>query len=131
MKCVIGNKNISLKISQCVLDEMYSKAMASFPNETGGMLAGHISEDNHEASVECIVTPSKTECSHASFLRETDGMEQTWKELAEKGLIYLGEWHTHIPMVLRYIATQTIRQWLVSLTTEMYLCQLHYCLSCL
>lgn len=95
MKYVIGNKDISLKISQFVLDEMYSKAMASFPNETGGMLSGRISEDTHEASVECIVTPSKTESSHASFLRETDGMEQIWKELAEKGLIYLGEWHTH------------------------------------
>lgn len=37
MKYNIANRNLSLKISQDILDEMYSKALASFPNETGGM----------------------------------------------------------------------------------------------
>lgn len=95
MKYVIASRNLSLKISQDILDEMYSKAFASFPNEIGGMFAGHISSDSHEAVVECLVIPSKTECSHVSFLRETEDMEQTWEELAEEGLTYLGEWHTH------------------------------------
>lgn len=95
MKYIITDKNISLNISQGVLDEMYSKAIASFPHETGGMFAGYISEDGHEAFVESLVMPSKTESTRTSFLRETDGMELVWKELAEEGLIYLGEWHTH------------------------------------
>lgn len=95
MKYVIAQRNLSLKISQSILDEVYSKAFASFPNETGGMFAGRISEDNHEAIVERLVMPSKTESTHASFMRETDGMEQTWENLAEEGLTYLGEWHTH------------------------------------
>ena len=95
MKYIIASRNLSLKISQDILDEMYSKAFASFPNETGGMFAGCISEDSHEAVVERLVMPSKTESTHASFMRETDGMEQTWKKLAEEGLTYLGEWHTH------------------------------------
>lgn len=95
MKYVIANKNITLKICQDVLDEMYRQALASFPNETGGMLAGYISDDSHEAVVECLVMPSKTESSRVYFLRETEGMEQTWKELAESGLTYLGEWHSH------------------------------------
>lgn len=51
MKYNIANRNLSLKISQDILDEMYSKALASFPNETGGMFAGYISEDGHEAIV--------------------------------------------------------------------------------
>lgn len=105
MKYVIANKDISLKISQNVLDEMHSKALASFPNETGGMLAGHISDDCHEAVVECLVIPSKTESSHVSFLRETEGMEQTWKELTECGLTYLGEWHTHPNGTTKYSYT--------------------------
>ena len=105
MKYVIGNKDISLKISQYVLDEMYSKAIASFPNETGGMLAGRISEDSREAIVERSVMPSKTESTHASFMRETDGMEQTWKKLAEEGLTYLGEWHTHPKGTTQYSYT--------------------------
>lgn len=105
MKYVIANKDISLKISQNVLDEMHSQALASFPNETGGMLAGHISDDCHEAVVECLVIPSKTESSHVSFLRETEGMEQTWKELAECGLTYLGEWHTHPNGTTKYSYT--------------------------
>lgn len=95
MKYVIAPRNLSLKVSQNILDEMYSKAFASFPNETGGMFAGRISEDSHEAIVERLVMPSKTESTHASFMRETGGMEQTWKKLAEEGLTYLGEWHTH------------------------------------
>lgn len=105
MKYVIGNKDISLKISQYVLDEMYSKAIASFPNETGGMLAGRISEDSREAIVERSVMPSNTESTHASFMRETDGMEQTWKKLAEEGLTYLGEWHTHPKGTTQYSYT--------------------------
>ena len=39
----IENKNISLRISQALLDEMQRVAIAAFPNETGGMLAGRIS----------------------------------------------------------------------------------------
>lgn len=95
MKFIIDDRNISLSISQNILDEMYIKALASYPNETGGMFAGRISEDGHDAIIESLVIPSKTESSHISFLRETDGMERIWKDLASQGLIYLGEWHTH------------------------------------
>ena len=105
MKYVIASRNLSLKISQDILDEMYSKAFASFPNETGGMFAGRISEDSHEAIVERLVMPSKTESTHASFMRETNGMEQTWKKLAEEGLTYLGEWHTHPKGTTQYSYT--------------------------
>lgn len=105
MKYVIASRNLSLKISQDILDEMYSKAFASFPNETGGMFAGRISEDSHEAIVERLVMPSKTESTHASFMRETNGMEQTWKKLAEEGLTYLGEWHTHPKETTQYSYT--------------------------
>ena len=105
MKYVIASRSLSLKISQDILDEMYSKAFASFPNETGGMFAGRISEDSHEAIVERLVMPSKTESTHASFMRETNGMEQTWKKLAEEGLTYLGEWHTHPKGTTQYSYT--------------------------
>lgn len=105
MKYNIANRNLSLKISQDILDEMYSKALASFPNETGGMFAGYISEDGHEAIVELLVVPSKTESTYASFVRETDGMEQMWRELSEQGLTYLGEWHTHPKGTTQYSNT--------------------------
>lgn len=105
MKYVIATRNISLKISQSILDEMYSKAFAAFPNETGGMFAGRISDDGHEALIEHLVMPSKTESSHVSFMRETDGMDQIWKELAEQGLSYLGEWHTHPKGTTQYSYT--------------------------
>ena len=105
MKYIIASRNLSLKISQDILDEMYSKAFASFPNETGGMFAGCISEDSHEAIVERLVMTSKTESTHASFMRETNGMEQTWKKLAEEGLTYLGEWHTHPKGTTQYSYT--------------------------
>lgn len=105
MKYVLASRNLSLKISQDILDEMYSKAFASFPNETGGMFAGRISEDSHEAIVERLVMPSKTESTHVAFMRETNGMEQTWKKLAEEGLTYLGEWHTHPKGTTQYSYT--------------------------
>lgn len=91
----IENKNISLRISQALLDEMQSVAIAAFPNETGGMLAGRISADKQEATIERLVMPTKTESTHAFFLRETGGMQQTWEKLAKQGYIYMGEWHTH------------------------------------
>lgn len=91
----IENKNISLRISQVLLDEMHSMAIAAFPKETGGMLAGVISTDKQEATVECLVIPAKTESTHASFLRETCGMQHAWEELAKQGYMYIGEWHTH------------------------------------
>lgn len=105
MKYIIASRNLSLKVSQDILDEMYSKAFASFPNETGGMFTGRISEDSHEAIVERLVMPSKTESTHASFMRETNGMEQTWKKLAEEGFTYLGEWHTHPKGTTQYSYT--------------------------
>lgn len=105
MKYVIASRGLSLKISQSILDEMYSKAFAAFPNETGGMFAGYISEDEHEAFVECLVMPSQTESTHVSFMRGTDGMEQTWEEFAEQGLCYLGEWHTHPKGTTQYSNT--------------------------
>lgn len=105
MKYVIATRKISLKISQSILDEMYSKAFAAFPNETGGMFAGRISDDGHEAFIEHLVVPSKTESSYVSFMRETNGMDQIWKELAEQGLSYLGEWHTHPKGTTQYSYT--------------------------
>ena len=105
MKYNIANRNLSLKISQDILDEMYSKALASFPNETGGMFAGYISEDGHEAIVERLVVPSRTESTYATFVRKTDGMEQMWRELSEQGLTYLGEWHTHPKGTTQYSNT--------------------------
>ncbi|WP_334105747.1 DUF6602 domain-containing protein [Leyella stercorea] len=105
MKYVIAQRNLSLKINQNILNEMYSKAFAAFPNETGGMFAGRISEDSHEAIVERLVMPSKTEGTHVSFMRETDGMEQTWKKFAEERLFYLGEWHTHPKGTTQYSYT--------------------------
>lgn len=105
MKYNIANRNLSLKISQDILDEMYSKALASFPNETGGMFAGCISEDGHEAIVERLVVPSRTESTYATFVRKTDGMDQMWIELSEQGLTYLGEWHTHPKGTTQYSNT--------------------------
>lgn len=105
MKYNIANRNLSLKISQDILDEMYCKALASFPNETGGMFAGYISEDGHEAIVERLVVPSRTESTYATFVRKTDGMEQMWRELSEQGLTYLGEWHTHPKGTTQYSNT--------------------------
>ena len=104
----IENKNISLRISQVLLDDMHKMAIAAFPNEIGGMLAGRISADKHEAIVERLVISAKTKSTHASFLRETDGMAEVWKELAEQGYIYLGEWHTHPNGSTQYSRTDFI-----------------------
>lgn len=60
MKFIIDDRNISLSISQNILDEMYIKALASYPNETGGMFAGRISEDGHDAIIESLVIPSNS-----------------------------------------------------------------------
>lgn len=77
-----------------VLCEMCRKAEACFPNETGGLLVGKIDEDG-VAHVLQSISPAKEIVCTGSYYREVRGMEKVWRGLNKKGMMYLGEWHSH------------------------------------
>lgn len=97
--------NLSLEIDNKIVQEIRKQAFEAFPNETGGFLVGKYSTDNNTAIVSLALTPVKITSGPTCFLRETDGMESVWDELYKKGLVYLGEWHSHPNGSSMYSAT--------------------------
>jgi hypothetical protein len=94
MKYKLSFRGLSLKIEDKLLEYMYSKALDAYPNEVGGMLAGRY-ESKNSAIVEHIVMPKAISGTPNEFVRNTAGLEELWSELKNKGIEYLGEWHTH------------------------------------
>lgn len=94
MKYKLPFRGLSLKIEDKLLEYMYSKALDTYPNEVGGMLAGRY-ESKNSAIVEHIVMPKEISGSHNEFVRDTAGLEELWAELKNESIEYLGEWHTH------------------------------------
>jgi integrative and conjugative element protein (TIGR02256 family) len=86
--------DIIVTIEEAVLEELKTYSIQSYPNETGGFLVGRYISDNH-ANIKCLVPPTKKKGGPTSFERSSNGMKHIWNDLYNKGLIYLGEWHTH------------------------------------
>lgn len=71
--------------------------LAGLPDETGGILAGRYSEQREMAFVRAVLpAPADSLIGRATFERGTAGtrpwLDQLWRE---RGLYYLGEWHSH------------------------------------
>lgn len=86
--------DLVVTIEDNVIESLKKSSIDAYPNETGGFLAERYLSNNC-AYVECLVEPSKKKCSPCSFQRSTKGMNKLWDRLNKKGLIYLGEWHSH------------------------------------
>ncbi|WP_371827342.1 Mov34/MPN/PAD-1 family protein [Deinococcus sp. QL22] len=70
---------------------------AALPNETGGILAGHYTARHEMAHVRAVLpAPADSLIGRSTFERGTTGtrawLDQLWRE---RGLYYLGEWHSH------------------------------------
>lgn len=74
-------------------------AIAALPNETGGTLVGHYSDDLREAHIEQVLGASCNSKSGFSWFYDppdkVDGQLATIYSESNGATYYLGEWHTH------------------------------------
>jgi integrative and conjugative element protein (TIGR02256 family) len=71
-------------------------AIESQELETGGVLIGKYVEDNSIAVVEeATSAPPDSSRNASSFVRGTRGLRSLLRNAWERGLYYVGEWHSH------------------------------------
>lgn len=90
------DKAFSLQISYDKMELMQNICEKSFPNETGGILIGHYSEDCKIAIVTQILGPPRGSSRFkSSFVRCGKSLLPILDKLWKKNQYYLGEWHFH------------------------------------
>ena len=93
VKLKLKERELYAEILDEVLTWMQNEAIAAYPNETGGFLFGHYSEDLQVVSVEKAVHPIQSHGTKVSFERNVHFTQ--FAEMYKNNLIYLGEWHSH------------------------------------
>jgi integrative and conjugative element protein (TIGR02256 family) len=92
-------KKITLWIPKKLLEHIESKAIASFPNETGGSLLGYFSNRKRDIVITSLVDAGpNSRHNTTSFTPDyTFQEEEIGKKYHQSGriFIYLGDWHTH------------------------------------
>lgn len=95
MKYYLVNDDLYIEINTSVFNQIKLQAEGEYPNENGGMLAGRYSADRHTVYIEKVVVPVEKKTGRTSFIRNANGLEKIWEQLAKEGLRYVGEWHSH------------------------------------
>lgn len=95
MKYYLASDDLYIEIKASVFNKIKLQAEGEYPNENGGMLAGRYSVDRHTVYIEKVVVPVEKLTGRTTFMRNTNGLENVWKQLAKEGLRYVGEWHSH------------------------------------
>ena len=95
MKYYLVNDDLYIEINASVFNQIKLQAEGEYPNENGGMLAGRYSADRHTVYIEKVVVPVEKKTDRTSFIRNANGLEKIWEQLAKEGLRYVGEWHSH------------------------------------
>lgn len=105
MKYHLESNDLYIEIRASVFDQIQLQSESEYPNENGGMLAGRYSTDRRTVYIERIVMPIEKLTGRAMFQRDAKGLEKVWERLAEEGLGYVGEWHSHPNGSTRYSST--------------------------
>lgn len=96
MKLVNKDKDVNLIIDDDLLKHIAQLGIEKFPNECGGFLIGHYSDDSKSLYIKDILLPKKQKGLLYLYERSIDGMKQLFNALFEqKKYYYVGEWHTH------------------------------------
>jgi integrative and conjugative element protein (TIGR02256 family) len=94
-----SERSCYVNIPGVLLHKLISFARNSYPQETGGTLVGHYSDDHTKAHVTEVLEAKKgARRSLRSFFRPSDKEDNQLKQIYKKtrGKIhYLGEWHSH------------------------------------
>lgn len=105
MKYYLASGDLYIEIQASVFNQIQLQAEGEYPNENGGMLAGRYSTDRHTVYIEKVIVPMEKTTSRTTFIRNTKGMEKVWEQLANDGLRYVGEWHSHPNCSTQYSST--------------------------
>lgn len=93
------SKDASFKLTLCRqhYEMMRKLCKKSHPKETGGILIGNYSEDQHTAIISKItISPRDSKHGLNWFERGTEGLQYILDNAWDKeGMYYLGEWHYH------------------------------------
>lgn len=88
---------LSIEADYELLDSLTKIGKSHYPNEFGGFLVGHYTEDNKHLHITDTILPKSFKASKYSFERSTKGIEKKlgsyYKDTPKK--FYVGEWHTH------------------------------------
>lgn len=92
-----GDGRFGLTMSASQVRTLLHHCTAGLPNETGGILAGHYTARREMAHVRAVLpAPVDSLIGRTTFERGTTGtrawLDRLWRE---RGLYYLGEWHSH------------------------------------
>lgn len=94
---ILTDKNLTLSISQELLDKMYVSAKDHYPNEFGGLLIGFYNNGNKNLVISDILLPNIFISSPVFFERETEDLQDNLKNFfnSTPPKFYVGEWHSH------------------------------------
>ncbi|WP_227692058.1 MULTISPECIES: Mov34/MPN/PAD-1 family protein [Psychrobacter] len=89
-------KNLKLVVEDSLLKSIYQSSCGHYPKEYGGFLIGKYSDDFKTLYIEQSITAEIFKSSRIEFTRESNYLKSEFKKLfIDKGLYYIGEWHTH------------------------------------
>jgi integrative and conjugative element protein (TIGR02256 family) len=87
---------VGFKLKRDVQLSIIDEFRTHYPNETGGILIGHYTEDLRIAVViEARPRASDSKAGPTWFIRGRKGLTQVLRESWQSGEYYLGEWHSH------------------------------------
>ena len=97
MNYINKQTGLSVQIEESLLNQLCQYGKSHYPNEYGGLLIGHYSEDRTTAIIRETILPREYKGTRYSFERETEDLRSILEDYFKKvpSLVYLGEWHTH------------------------------------
>lgn len=116
MKYKLKNIELELQVQERLIHKLTEIGKVHYPNEFGGFLIGHYSEDKKVLIITDTILPNKYKSTPSIFERDTIGMKQHFKDFYKENpkKYYVGEWHTHpnnkaIPSITDIKALKSIR----------------------
>lgn len=90
------NELYGVEILQSEMTHIQELCVAALPNETGGILIGHYSDNMAWAIITKVTGPPLGSIHRAtSFIRNGDSILTVLARLWDKKEYYIGEWHYH------------------------------------
>nr|WP_314494240.1 Mov34/MPN/PAD-1 family protein [uncultured Chryseobacterium sp.] len=93
----LKSKNLSISISNELLEKMYLAVKSHYPNEFGGLLIGYYNNDNENLMISDIILPNIFKSTPVFFERQTEDLHEKLDEFYKNdpSMFYVGEWHSH------------------------------------
>ena len=88
---------LSIEIEDDLLNSLIKMGKEHYPNEFGGFLVGHYTNNNKHLHIIDTILPQSFKSSKCSFERSSKGIEEKLKNYFKENpkKFYVGEWHTH------------------------------------